>query len=230
VAHDIQLHGARQILAAWDNSNHLAEIIDKIEAGLRDESDTAIDGAKCLIEAVCKTILTERGVELGKTDSPAVLMRRTTQALNISEDEGGEYLRDMIRGMTAATNGLCNMRDAFGPLAHGRDANHEKLGDWHRLMAVRTAETIAVLLFEAHDATAINLQYTRRPFNDNDPINQLIDEAALVSFDEERSEVVINEFLRFRPSQILYDLDREGYVDERTKTAGVHSINETPPA
>jgi hypothetical protein len=41
----------------------------------------------------------------------------------------------------------------------------------------------------------------------------------LVEFDEEKREVVINEFLRFRPSQILYDLDRDGYIDERSKVA-----------
>jgi hypothetical protein len=219
MAHDIELHGARQISAAWDNSNHLTEIIDTIEAGLRDESDTAIDGAKCLIESVCKTILAERGVKLGSTDSPAALMRMTTQALKISEDEGDEHLQVMIRGMTAATNGLTSMRDAFGPLAHGRDANHVKLGDWHRLMAVRTAETIVVLLYEAHNARTINYEFTRKPFDENDPENQKIDEAAVVEFDDEDHEVVIDEFLRFRPSEILYVLDRLGYIDERNKAA-----------
>lgn len=221
MAHDIQLHGAREILAAWKNSAHLEEIIATIETGLRDESDTAIDGAKCLIEAVCKTILAERGVRPGATDSPATLMRKTTQTLGISEDEGGEYMRDMIRGMTAATNGLTSMRDAFGPLAHGRDAQHEKLGDWHRLMAVRTAETIVVLLFEAHHARTINYEFTRQPFAEDDPENRKIDESVTVGFDEESREVVINEFVRLRPSEILYVLDRLGYIDERNKVAGV---------
>lgn len=225
MAHDIQLHGARQILADWGNAAHFAEIIDTIETGLRDESDTAIDGAKCLIEAVCKTILAERGVRPGTSDSPAALMRKTTQALGISEDEGGDHLRDMIRGMTSATNGLTSMRDAFGPLAHGRDAKHEKLGDWHRLMAIRTAETIVVLLFEAHNARIINYEFTRKPFDQDDPENRKIDESVTVDFDEESREVVINDFVRFRPSEILYALDRLGYVDERNKAASVQ-LNE----
>lgn len=76
MAHDIQLHGAQIILDDWD-STHIAEIIETIEAGLREESDKAIDGAKCLIEAVCKTILTERGQEIGKTESPGTLIKKT---------------------------------------------------------------------------------------------------------------------------------------------------------
>lgn len=221
MAHDIQLHGARLIHAAWENSKHLGEIIRAIEDGLRDESDTAIDGAKCLVEAVCKTILSERGCEIGARESPASLIRKTIKALNLMADEGGSDLRDMLSGMTTAANGLERMRDAFGPLAHGRDTKHSKLGDWHRLMAVRTAETIAVLLFEAHSATAINLRYTRRPFEENNPDNARIDEAALVEFDEDAREIVINQFLRFRPSQILYDLDRDAYIDERSKIADI---------
>jgi hypothetical protein len=221
MSHDIQLHGARQILAALDNSKHLTEVIETIEAGLRDESDTVIDGAKCLVEAICKTILKERGGDIGRSDSPATLVRKTTQILGVTEEAGGDTLRDMIRGMTAATNGLSSMRDVFGPLCHGRDAAHEKLGDWHRLMAARTAETIVVLLYEAHTARAVSLRYSRLPYNENDIENAKIDDAAFANFDEETREIVINEFLRFRPSEILYVLDREGYVEERAKVAGI---------
>ncbi|MES1191377.1 MAG: abortive infection family protein [Steroidobacter sp.] len=218
MAHDIQLHGARQMLEEW-KSSHLEEIICIVEKGLREESDTAIDGAKCLIEAVCKTILTERGKDIGRTDSPGTLIRKTTQALEISDEDGGDSMQQMIRGMTSATGGLESLRDSFGPLGHGRDAKHNKLGDWHRLMAVRTAETISVLLYEAHCARTTNLRYTRTEFDEEDPDNKKIDRLADIQVDPDRYEVVINEVYRFRPSQILYDLDREGYMDERARVA-----------
>ncbi len=220
MAHDIQLHGARQILEEWD-STHLEEIVETIERGLREESDTAIDGAKCLIEAVCKTILNERGKDIGARESPGTLIRKTTQALDLNDDEGGECLQQMVRGMTGAAGGLEAMRDAFGPLAHGRDAHHIKLGDWHRLMAVRTAETIAVLLFEAHFARTTNLRYTRAPFNEEDSENHNIDRVADIQIDADSFEIVINEAYRYRPSQILYELDREGYMNERAKAANL---------
>jgi hypothetical protein len=216
MAHDIQLHGVRQILLEW-KSSHLEEIVGVIETGLRDESDSAIDGAKCLIESVCKTILTERGRDIGKTDSPGTLIRKTTQALEISDEDGGASLQQMIRGMTSAADGLESMRNAFGPLGHGRDARHPKLGDWHRLMAVRTAETIAVLLYEAHCARTTNLRYTRAEFDEESADNTKIDRLADIQIDQDTREVVINEAYRYRPSQILYDLDREGYMNERAK-------------
>lgn len=219
MAHDIQLHGARLILEDW-KSDHLGEIIAVIEKGLREESDTAIDGAKCLIECVCKTVLNERGRDIGRTDSPSVLIRKVTQELAIADENGGSGLQQMIRGMTGATDGLEGVRNAFGPLGHGRDAKHTKLGDWHRLMAVRTAETIAVLLYEAHCARATNLRYTRAEFDEGDQENRKIDRLADIQIDEETLEIVINEAYRYRPSQILYDLDREGYMNERAKAVG----------
>lgn len=220
MAHDIQLHGARQMLEEWDSS-HLEEIVETIEKGLREESDTAIDGAKCLIEAVCKTILNERGKEIGARESPGTLIRKTTQALDLDDDKGGECLQQMVRGMTGAAGGLEAMRDAFGPLAHGRDAHHTKLGDWHRLMAVRTAETISVLLFEAHCALTTNLRYTRSAFDEEDTQNHNIDRVADIQIDTDTFEIVINEAYRYRPSQILYELDREGYMNERAKSSSL---------
>lgn len=215
--HDIVLEGARQILTVWDDSEHLSEVIQTIETSLQSGSDQAVDAAKCLVEAVCKTILTERGVEFEKTDSPSRLIRKATQTLGISENDGGDSLQGLVRSMVSATESLMTLRNDFGPLAHGRDAQHTKLGDWHRLMAVRTAETIAVLLFEVHESRTVNLKFTRRAFDDDAPENQRIDDAAIVEFDEDTHEVVLNELLRFRPSQILYTLDREAYVELATE-------------
>jgi hypothetical protein len=214
------------MLEDWDSS-HLKEIIETIEKGLREESDTAIDGAKCLIEAVCKTILTERGKEIGSRESPGTLIRKATQALDLDDDEGGECLQQMVRGMTGAAGGLEAMRDAFGPLAHGRDAHHTKLGDWHRLMAVRTAETISVLLFEAHSARTTNLRYTRAEFDEELPENAKIDRLADIQIDEETREIVLNEAYRYRPSQLLYELDREGYINERAKAIALPEDDES---
>lgn len=229
MAHDIQLHGVRQIQLEWQSS-HLEEIVAVIETGLREESDTAIDGAKCLIESVCKTILTERGHDIGKTESPGTLIRKTTQALQISDEDGGDSLQQMIRGMTGAADGLEAMRNAFGPLGHGRDAKHGKLGDWHRLMAVRTAETIVVLLYEAHCARTTNLRYTRADFDEENPDNTKIDRLADIQIDQDTREVVINEAYRYRPSQILYDLDREGYMNERAKAIALPEEQEEEPS
>lgn len=208
------------MLEKWESS-HLREIIETIEKGLREESDTAIDGAKCLIETVCKSILNERGKDIGKTESPGSLIRKTTQALDLDDDKGGECLQQMVRGMTGAAGGLEAMRDAFGPLAHGRDSHHNKLGDWHRLMAIRTAETISVLLFEAHCARTTNLRYTRASFNEKDPENHNIDRDADIQIDTDTLEIVINEAYRFRPSEVLYELDREGYMNERAKASAL---------
>lgn len=88
-------------------------------------------------------------------------------------------------------------------------------------MAVRTAETIAVLLYEAHCSRTTNLRYTRAPFDEEDVENKKIDKFANIQIDKETFEIILNEAYRYRPSQLLYDLDRDGYLDERAKVVGV---------
>jgi Abortive infection C-terminus len=210
---DFVLEGARRILADWNNPQYLKELIEETEGAVRDGSDRAIDGAKCLIECVCKTILDEHGVAYKKDIDVIPLVKRTASTLGISADQGDGPLRQIASGLTTITQGLAELRNEAGPFGHGKRADHPALRRPHRTLAVITAEAIAVILYEAHVERPLNLKFTRKPYDPEDGINERIDLAVQVGFDADTHEFIINDAMRFRPSQVMYELDREAYID-----------------
>jgi len=210
---DFVLEGARRILGDWNYPPHLKELIEETEDAVRKGSDKAIDGAKCLMECVCKTILEEHGVEYKKDCDVNWLVKKTATALGISPDNGDGPLRQIASGLSTITQGLAELRNDAGPLGHGKRADHPPLSRHHRTLAVATAEAVAVVLYEAHAERPLNLKFTRKPYDPEEYLNERIDAAVTVSVDLETSELIVNDSMRFRPSQIMYELDREAYVD-----------------
>jgi len=96
--HTFELLGARKILDAVGNLHHLQEIIEEVETGIRDNSDKAFDGSKCLIECTCKTILTERGEEFADNTPVHMLVRQAAEKLGIRSELGDEF-RNMLSGL-----------------------------------------------------------------------------------------------------------------------------------
>ena len=135
------------------------------------------------------------------------------RTVGIEEGSSDRCLQQMASGLATATQGLSELRNVTGPLGHGRHPLHASVGDQHRLLSVHTAENIAVILYAAHKRLPLNVRHTRRDFDEDAAINDVVDQGVLVSFDDDTGEVVINEDLKFRPSQILYILDRAAYVD-----------------
>lgn len=94
-----ELRGARKILDAVGNLPHLQEIIEEVETGIRNNSDKAFDGSKCLIECTCKTILAERGEEANPNIKLVALVKKTAEKLGINS-ELGEDFRNMLSGLS----------------------------------------------------------------------------------------------------------------------------------
>lgn len=210
----LSLSLARDILELWPKSHHLQELINTVEVELKNNSDKAIDAAKCLIEAVCKTILKERGVEYSSDSKVPGLVKMTLKHLGIEKNSTNDSVRDIATGFDTAVNGIANIRNNYGPLAHGRDAYHQKVRDTLRHTMVRSVEMVAIQLIELHVASETNWEYTRLPFEEHSSINYAIDKSAIVDVNVEESLIEING-AEYRPSQILYEVDRRAYVEAR---------------
>ncbi len=203
---------ARDVLDVWPESEHLQELINTVEAEIKNNSDKAIDAAKCLVESVCKTILTERGVEFDAESKVQGLLKMTLKTFGIEKSSGDHSIRDIATGFETAINGIAHIRNNYGPLSHGRDAYHQKVRDTIRYSIVRSVEMMAVQLIELHISREPSWKYTRKPFDNYNPINLLVDDLTEIVTDTEDASCVVNG-IPFRPSQILYDLDRDSYVE-----------------
>ena len=213
-----RLEGARRVIDGWPESKALAEAIGAVEKAVEEGSDCVFDAAKALVESVCKSVLLERGEEFGANDSPQRLLKSALVSIGLDEEAGGDYVRIMTQNMLGAINALRDLRNAYGPMSHGKDAYHESLDDWQRTIAVRVAEAISVLVFESFQRLPVDDRHSRRPYDPSRSIHEAMDTALPIQVDPETNEISIGDSIRLRPSQLLYDYDRGAYVEARIET------------
>jgi hypothetical protein len=225
--HTFELLGARKILDAVGNLQHLQEIIEEVETGIRNNSDKAFDGSKCLIECTCKTILAERGENVEADIKLVTLVKKTAEKLGINSGLGEDF-RNMLSGITTTTQAVANIRNSYGPLSHGKDAMHERIGGYQRYMAAKMAEMVSVMLYQIHKGVPADLLHTRQEYDEDHNNNTMVDEAILIEVDSETNEINFVDYGIFRPSQILYALDRQAYK-AALQAAMDNAVNDDEP-
>lgn len=118
---------------------------------------------------------------------------------------------------------LAKLRNAAGPLSHGRAAFLEPLSTQHRLNAVQTADSIVDFYHQIFTGKQKNLQHTRLPYEHFERENTLIDSQGAwdVQIDHDPSsnnEVIVMTAIGGLKvdvplSKFLFDNDRETYAE-----------------
>ncbi|TGP40607.1 hypothetical protein EN871_27730 [bacterium M00.F.Ca.ET.228.01.1.1] len=134
---------ARTVADALD-AGWMAKEIERLEHAVERDPALAIGTAKELIETCCKTILTKRGIEFGKSDDLGDLTKKVTKELKLvpegisDEARGAENIRLILRNLTQLTNNLARLRGLYGT-GHGRDGQYRGLQARHARLAVASA-------------------------------------------------------------------------------------------
>lgn len=140
------------------NANHLAEQIRRMEASAETDPSLAIGTAKELIETCCKTILAERGKPVTGTPDVSTLTKETLKELELVPEgvpesaRGANVIKRLLSNLGTIGNGLAELRGLYGT-GHGKHGSATSLGSRHAKLAVGTAATLAVFLFETHKET-----------------------------------------------------------------------------
>lgn len=220
----LTLDAARAAVALWPDHAQLAAIVEAVERGLEERSDTVIDAAKCLVEATCREILQERGIEAEADASVQKLVRAAMGAVGLHDDGAGDVVTRAFNGWLTAAQGLGEMRNHFGVLSHGRARASYALRQEQRLIAARLSESFVALLIEAHLERDPDLLHTRQVFEGDSLLNERIDEIIVVRADEDTGEVILGDLARLRPSQLLYAHDREAYIEAMNLLPALRSV------
>jgi hypothetical protein len=140
------------------DANHLAEQIRRLEDSVEKDPSLAIGTAKELVETCCKTILAARGKELpGMPDIPT-LTKATYKELNLVPEgvphtaRGADVIKRLLSNLSTVSQGLAELRGLYGT-GHGQHGSATGLTPRHARLAVGAASTLAVFLFETHEAT-----------------------------------------------------------------------------
>jgi len=206
--HPFILHGVREVMPS--EAIHLERTVNAIEQALSENHGLAFDLSKSLIETTCKTIIKDRGHEyVGNEDLQKLIKVALGLVCTIPEDieepvRAKDSLIKTINGLTTSVIGICELRNLFGEASHGRDAYFSQIENDHALMVARSADAIVSYLFRLHRAFPARHSETRLSYKSYIEFNDWID--------EQNDAVRIFE-LEYKPSEVLFHIDRVAYRD-----------------
>ena len=134
---------------------YLSRQITRLEAAIPHDPDLAIGTAKELVESCCKTILSERCVQVPKNLDLAQLVKATYKELKLTRDDipetakAADSIRRLLSNLATVTQGLAELRNQYGT-GHGKNASSRGLQSRHAKLASGAATTLAIFLFETH--------------------------------------------------------------------------------
>ena len=140
------LSGLREIAAQVGADTEFSRNVGFLERAIHENSPTAFDFARSLLEMTCKTILRDRGEEPNERSDAPELFRTTLKAVRLLPDgaDNGphEGLTQTIRGLQQSVQGLSELRNRAGSASHGRDAYSRSLDAVHIRLAAHAADVI----------------------------------------------------------------------------------------
>jgi abortive infection Abi-like protein len=134
---------------------YLLQQIERIENQIETDPRLAIGTSKELVETVCKTILTDRGVAFDRKWELSDLVKCTRGELNLVPEDvpdsakAADTIRRLLGNLGSITQSLAELRNAYGT-GHGHDGRAKGLSPRHARLAAGAACTLAKFLFETH--------------------------------------------------------------------------------
>ena len=131
--------------------------IGRIRQAVSSDPPLAIGSAKELVETVCKTLLGDMGVKVRPSLTLPALVRATAKELQLLPDDvpeasrGRDVSRRILQNLATLADGLAELRNLYGT-GHGKSGRSRGLSSRHARLSVGAMATLAVFLFETHEA------------------------------------------------------------------------------
>ena len=207
------LQSSRQVSKMAPGAIHIRNQVDAIEYAMEHSPSSVFDQSKALVDTVCKTILEDR--KIGTEDNPdsPKLFKRTLKVLKLHPDEIDETketsdsIKKTANGLMTTIQGICELRNSNGSIGHGIDGYALSLENIQAQFVALAADALVHILYRCHKEYGdIGTQF-RIVYEDYGDENNQIDD----SYNDD----ALMEFIKnFKPSDILYKLDKIAYQDE----------------
>lgn len=200
------MHGAREAIAG--GMTHIEQQVESIEQNLIDNPGFVFDLAKNVIESVCRTILTERGIPYSPSDDTPHLFRSATRCLPFlpsgasTAREVRATLAKTLTGLNTAIQGVCELRNACGFASHGSEGPRPKMESVQAILAAQAADAIVGFLYGIHIQDLLEVRLPRLGYDDYVEFNASVDGTY------EPTRIFAEEFM---PSRILFEMAPEPY-------------------
>lgn len=150
------LHEAERV-AEGLSGHYVAQQVRRMQEAVEKDPELAIGTAKEFLETLCKTILNERGVAVPKNEDFPALVKSTVKSLSVvpkgiaAQPQSEKTITVLLGSLGAIGHHLAEMRNQSGT-GHGKSIDHVGLQKRHAKLAVGAAATLAVFLYECHEA------------------------------------------------------------------------------
>lgn len=230
--------GIREACSHWRDAPMLQQTLEVLERTLAEDNDACIDCAKAIVEVVCRIVIDELDSPINpvkpKASSPDFgdWVGSAVRVLKLGENQNNKFLK-LVSQHHKLTTALGDLRNDSGPVSHGRDGFLERLSVHHRRSAVLSADAIVTFLHQAYLEAELDLVRTREPYERFDHLNELIDAHVSLQADvDEEGFLTIDVTLssgdilplRVEASRLLYQLDRDAYVEALNAARGAPAV------
>ena len=184
------------------------ELVKQAVQNFENESyEIVFDCSKSLVECCCKTILNDLNVKYDSDEDFQKVLKKTLQNLALlpethqSEAQLRESISKTINGFNTIAQGIGELRNSQGIMAHGGDGSYIGLGRSYALLMINLSDAISTFLLGRHkdfsERAIPSLSFEANPiFNER--------------LNEEFGSLTIFE-TAYEASEILFELDPQGY-------------------
>jgi hypothetical protein len=219
--------GIREACRHWRDAPMLRQNLEALEQTLDQNNDACIDCAKTMVEVVCRVIVESFHTPLAplkpvqETPSLSDWLSAAVRALKLG-DIRDEKFKKLVSSHHKLAGALNDLRNQAGPASHGKDPYLERLAVHHRRSAVLAADAIVAFLHKAYLDAQLDPASSREPWERFADNNALIEAHVRLAVETDDEGVPSLRFLlpggdvlplTIEVSRLLYQLDREAYVE-----------------
>ena len=228
----------RRAQQRWPGAPTLADGYDALAICFYDSAHGLVEHVKSFIESVCLTILSEFDQPKPSNTNSTALLVAALDTLGLRNTRGATKLDAVLSGFYKLSDALSEMRNETGPVAHGKDGFLDSLTIDHTRTFLHVGDAILGVLLNALEGKEPDLSETNESYETFQHYNDRIDRHASMRarIDEESDRPIVvftittgsyeEAFeLRVEPSRLLYETDRQAYI-EVLNTTNVVSVDE----
>ena len=223
----------------WPHAPNLQQHYNDLARTYEEDGSSLIELTKSFLEAVCWTVIRELRATPPDSATPTTteLLSCVLNALGLRNQRGVGPLGKVISGHNKLAEGLNEMRNQDGSVAHGKDGFLDAISSRHTRVYILSADSVIALILSAYDGKEPNLLTTREPPDRFRHLNDRIDEGCALDAEVDMEEGILvvrvqagaqtpEEAIELRvpPSELLYHLDRQAYLSV------LEALQEVPPA
>lgn len=186
--------------------NELNIYIDLITENRKLNPNIALDGAKSIMETICKTILANKGIAFNPCEKLGKLIKDTYNSLpfmSYINSTDANNARQILSSFETIVKNIGEFRNAHGAIAHGRDIQSTAFDLYLTELVIASSDLVSSFLIMAHSE---DLRDRDRVYYEDYPLfNNYLDDTT--------EDIPESRGLKMQPSRFLF-YDETAYKQE----------------